>query len=438
MTTTTPADELIEVESLRVGMFVVMDSGWMSHPFPLSNFKLSTPDQIATIRSLGIKSVRWDRNLSDPAPPAEPAADADTRSQRNAEPPRQVAGRSDLPELAAESAPIDERALRAQRLARQRAALVQCERQFNEAASAYKQATALVASDPEAARVQLEALTNQLLDKVLIEQDLCIRLLRDNTGGKAATHTLNVSIIALLLARQFGLSERDMHDLSMGAMLHDVGKIDMPERLHHLDQKFSPADLRAYQGHVALGLARGQKMGLSAGVMQVIAQHHEMADGSGFPLKVGSERMSDAARIVAMVNAYDTMCNPQIAAQALTPHEALALMFTRGKQRFDTALLGAFIKMMGVYPAGSTVQLTDERFAVVVSVNPARPMKPRVITHDVKVPREEALAFDIGDAPGLGIRRSIKPQLLPTPVLHYLAPRQRVVYYFEPAELAAA
>lgn len=467
-----PTDEMIDVQALRVGMYVRLDGGWLAHPFPLSNFKLSSAEQIATIRALGVKTVRWDRKLSDATPtPSTPSTASEPASPmvRAEAPPRvepltapaarpvqRAAARNTAvaefaqalgvsvddaldDALAIDPAePLDERALQAKRLARQRASLAACERQFNEAASAFKQAASLISSAPEQAKAAVEQLSAKLLDKMLGEQDLCIRLLRDTAGGKASAHTLNVGIISMLLGRSFGLSELELQDLGVGAMLHDVGKIDLPERLHHPDDQFTPAELKAYQEHVALGLARGRKMGLSTGVMQVIAQHHEMADGSGFPLKIGSERMSDPARIVAMVNAYDTLCNPQRSARALTPHEALALMFTQGKKRFDTALLGAFIKLMGVYPAGSIVQLTDERFAVVVSVNAARPLKPRVMVHDPKVPRDEALVFDIGEQPGLGIRRGVKPDQLPTPTLHYLAPRQRVVYYFEPAHIAEA
>lgn len=460
MTTDTRADQLIDVQALRIGMFVRLGGGWMAHPFPLSNFKISTPDQLATLRALGVTQVRWDPRLSDiePAgvalpgtPPAAPSAapSAAPLAAARQEPAHPVTTAAATPAGAAASkprptleellgveptaAPASEADLQAQRLSRQRASLVHCERQFNEAASAYKQATSIILSDPQDAKVQLEALSNNLLDKMLSEPDLCIRLLRDTAGGKAATHTLNVSVLSMLLGRNFGLSETDLFDLGVGALLHDIGKIDLPERLHHPDERFSPAELKAYQEHVVLGLARGQKMGLRAGVMQVIAQHHEMADGSGFPLKLGSERMSDAARIVALVNAYDTLCNPQLSTRAITPHEALATMFTHAKKRFDPALLGTFIKMMGVYPAGSTVQLTDDRFAVVVSVDSARPLKPRVFVHDAKVARDAALIVDLGDQPGLGIRRGVKPEQLPLPTLHYLAPRQRVVYYFEPA-----
>jgi putative nucleotidyltransferase with HDIG domain len=269
---------------------------------------------------------------------------------------------------------------------------------------------------------------------MLVEQDLCIRLLSDAAGDKASAHALNVTIISLLMGRSFGLSEADMLDLGVGAMLHDIGKIDLPDRVRHREDHFGGSELKHYEEHVAHGVVHGRKMGLTPGAMLVIAQHHEHADGSGFPLHLNTDRMTAAARIVALVNRYDNLCNPNVASKALTPHESVSLMFTQGKTKFDTAILGAFIRMMGVYPAGSTVQLTDDRYALVVSVNSSRPLRPRVLVFDAAVPREEALILDLETAQGIGIRRSIKPlQLVPT-ALEYLAPRPRVAYFFEPME----
>ena len=178
--------------------------------------------------------------------------------------------------------------------------------------------------------------------------------------------------------------------------------------------------------------------------MLVIAQHHENADGSGFPQRINMDRMSTAARIVALVNRFDGLCNPLIASKAMTPHEALSLMFAQGRNRFDSTMLNAFIRMMGVYPPGSAVQLTDDRYALVVAVNSSRPLKPRVMIHDAKVPRDEALILNLEVHPDLGIRRSLKPQQLPRAALDYLSPRARVAYFFEsvapvttPGELAA-
>src|SRR5205814_3324149 len=148
-------------------------------------------------------------------------------------------------------------------------------------------------------------------------------------------------------------------------------------------------------------------------------------------LKLGSERMTPASSIVALVNRYDNLCNPQSAAKALTPHEALSLLFAQGKNRYDTAILGAFIKMMGVYPPGSVVQLTDDRLAIVVGVNSSRPLRPRVAVHDPRVPADEAAIVDLERPPALGIRRSIRAAALPPDAQAALSPRQRVAYFFE-------
>ena len=141
--------------------------------------------------------------------------------------------------------------------------------------------------------------------------------------------------------------------------------------------------------------------------------------------------MSAPARIVAIVNRYDNLCNPPPRVPALTPHEAVSTLFAQGRNKFDAAVLGAFIRMMGVYPAGSLVQLTDDRFAMVVGVNSSRPLKPRVLVHEARVPRSEALFLNLEEAHNVGIRRSLVAAKLPTATLEYLDPRPRVAYFFE-------
>ncbi|MEY4562269.1 MAG: hypothetical protein RLZZ618_1546 [Pseudomonadota bacterium] len=413
---------LIDVQLLRIGMYIHLDMGWMSHPFPLSSFKIVSADQIATIRGLGKPRVRWSPERSDaPAPPAAPAdglpkpADATAADAAPAESPQAAKAR-----IAREA------------LAAQRAALQLCERQFAEATQACRSMTDLVSAQPTVARDQAQALAGAFVTKMLGPEDMCIRLLTDAAGDKASMHAVNVAVISLLMGRTFGLPESDMVDLGVGALLHDIGKTEIPERVRHKEDGFTAAENSLYQEHVAHGVSLARKMGLQPGATMVIAQHHEHADGSGFPLKLNSDRMTTGARIVSLINRYDNMCNPTIPSRALTPHEALSLLFAQGKNRYDTAILGAFIRMMGVYPPGSTVQLTDDRFGVVVSVNSSRSLKPRVVVHDPKVPREEALLLDLETQGHLGIRRSLKPQQLPPETLKYLAPRTRVTYFFEP------
>ena len=445
----------IDVQALRVGMFVHLDVGWMSHPFPLSSFRITTPAQVATIRSLGLARVRWSPQDSDLSlldggaltaaakRPASAAANDDGASgggavaaagaSEEAEAPPEPATEPGRLEPAALSPEEGARIARQIRLEAQREAQKLCERQYGEASRACRQTLELVAARPAEARAQAESLARALVDKMIDAREICIRILAEGAADKASMHAMNVGIISLLMGRCFGFSAEEIQDLGVGAMLHDIGKLELPVRLRHREDNFSPSELRVYQEHVETGLVQAKRMGLSPGATAVIAQHHEHADGSGFPAGLNSDRMTMAARIVALVNRYDNLCNPRLPARALTPHEALSLLFAQGRSKYDTSILGAFIKMMGVYPPGSTVQLTDDRYATVVAVNSSRPLKPSVLVHDPAVPREEALVLDLERAVGLGIRRSIKPQQLPPTALDYLALSPRIAYFFEPA-----
>ncbi len=403
--------ETIEVSALNVGMLIHLDGGWMSHPFPRSSFKISSLDQIATLRSLGLQRVRWTPS-DTPVPAADKplppdvtvdrrgsAADRRQRLEVKAAPPQSLNGG---------------------------------ERQFSEAAKASRRVFDHVAAQPAEARLIAEGLTRGLVDKMMGADDMCIQLLGQTAGDRVSNHAVNVSVLSLLMGRYFALCESDMLDLGLGALLHDVGKSELPDRYRHREDHFNMAEISLYESHVASGSVHAQRLGLSDGASTIIAQHHECSDGRGFPLGLTTERTHMLARIVALVNTYDNLCNPTNVAQSITPHEAVAHLFTQNHKQFDTAILGAFIKMMGVYPAGSVVQLTDDRYALVVGVNSSRTLRPRVIVHDPKVPRDVAGVLDLETVPGLGIRRSLKPSALPDSVLAYLELQPRMNYFFEP------
>ena len=402
----------IAVDKLQVGMFIHLDGGWLSHPFPLSSFRITGAEQIAVIRRLGLAQVRWnpDKSLLAGADGAAPPPAAQAQAG------------------AAETAARRHREL----LALQREAQQQCEHQFGEAAHAWHEAWSAATARPAEARDKANALAQAMVDKLVLGGDVGIRLVAGAAGEHAAAHALNVSVVALLLARSLGLAPEEMLDLGLGALMHDAGKIELPERVRHADPGIGAADLAAYRDHVAKGVVLGRRMGLSEGALAVLAQHHEHADASGFPQRLGGERIALTARIVALVDRYDNLCNPPSRVPPLTPHEAVSMLFAQGRARYDSIVLNVFIRMMGVYPAGSLVQLTDDRYALVVGVNSTRPLKPRVLVHDPGVPRDEALLLDLEHTPDVGVRRSLSAGKLPAPALEYLDPRPRVRYYFEP------
>lgn len=424
------SSQLIDVGQLRRGLFIQLDLGWMDHPFPRGSFKITSSDQIRTIRALGLTQVRYFPDRSDPE---EPPSDFGAVSG---------SGETRADDAAQHRLQAEARALQAQRqqqLAAQQASLQRCEQRFGELVQLYQRVVEEAPGRPVAMREQCEALVARCVAEILVDGEATIRLLSEGAGESQATHPANTMVLALLLGRALGLPAHGLTELGIAALLHDLGKQQLPVHLRMRDERHKPEEMAVYRSHVRESVQTGRRMGLSAWALQAIAQHHEMADGSGFPAGLRGEDMSTGGKVLALVNRYDRLCNPPATAQALTPHEALALTFARHKACFDAEVLGAFIRMMGVYPPGSVVQLTNERYALVVAVNSSRPLKPRVLVHDPAVPPEQALILDLEAAPEQGIRRSLKPAQLPAGARAYLAPVSRVRCFYEhqlPARVA--
>jgi len=413
----------IDVGALRVGLYVYLDLGWMQHPFAVNSFKITSQEQIDSIVKLGLNRIRWSPENSDPEIPATMPdalnAKGDTQ-QRNT-----------LSQTATTiAAAIADGAQRRRRLlVQQREALAVCENGFADANRAYRATLEAVPVRPEAARTQAEQAVANMVGQLLEHDESAIRLLSENAGEKASLHAVNVAALSLLLGKQLGHDPATLVELGLGALLHDVGKLALPERLRWQDA----GEQELYETHVAHGIAYSRTMHLGDVALAIVAQHHELADGSGFPEQLGGAAIHPLARIVALVNRYDKLSNAANPAEALTPHETMSLIYARMRGHYDSGVMMPFIRMMGVYPPGSVIELSDGRFALVVSVNARRPLRPQIIIHEPRIARDEALIVDIEDLPELGIRRSLKPLQLPRAAFDYLSPRNRICYYFERA-----
>lgn len=420
---------LIDINQLRVGMYIQLDVGWMHHPFPTSSFKVANTGQIELLRSLGLQQVRYLPAKSDVVASDSPSA---TPEDQVAQPEEPVAVAPDATSGGLYS-------IRAKRLASlallkaQRLSLEQCDQRFADATREYQRLAAKAPAEPRQAREHADTLVASCVADVLDNGDSAIRLLSQGVGVQPALHPVNVMVLSLLLGKALGTDGDGLHGIGVAALLHDLGKQALPFHVAEPATAQVAADRKRYESHVAESVNLAKRMGLPGPVLVAIAQHHEMADGSGFPLALHAEDLSRPGQIVALVNHYDRMCNPLHGASALTPHESLSVIFAQHKARFDAVVLGAFIRMMGVYPPGSVVQLVNDRYALVISVNSARPLRPRVLVHDSRVPKDEALVVDLENVPELGIRRSLRPSQLPRDALDYLSPRQRICYFFERA-----
>jgi HD-GYP domain-containing protein (c-di-GMP phosphodiesterase class II) len=220
-------------------------------------------------------------------------------------------------------------------------------------------------------------------------------------------------------------------EMGVGAMLHDIGLTEIPDRIARkpvIESNKAERNLRAT--HVELGMALGRRIGLSEHSLAVVAQHHECNDGSGYPLGLKGSEMSTAAKVVALVNFYDNLCNPADMDRAMTPHEALSYMFAQCRSKFDAQALQLLIRSLGVHPPGSILLLSNQALAVVTSVNPKKPLRPWVLVYDENVPKDQALTLNLEQEPQLSVIKTIRPGQLSPKVSAYLSLRKRVTYYF--------
>jgi len=316
-------------------------------------------------------------------------------------------------------------------LSEQQTSLDRCELQFGEVSRQLRSVLQSAKSNPVQAREAAVAQVGAMVGHVHGIKDVAIRLLSEKAGQETTLHAMNVSVLAILLARAMRFDEAQLGVVGLGALLHDIGKLELPDRLRWRDDNAPAVERRLFQGHAAQGVTLAKKMGLAPEVIAIIGQHHEHVDGTGYPSGLKGEKISLPARVVAVVNQYDNLCNPGNPAQALTPHDALAVIFARQRDAFDASVLAGFIRMMGVYPPGSVLQLNDERYAIVVSVNADRPLKPSIVIHERDVPADDALVVNLEHHPEIGIQRAVKPLQLPRAVFDYLSPRKRMCYFFE-------
>lgn len=416
--------EWVDVSQLRLGMFIDLDLGWLAHPFPSSRFKISSVKQIAVIRDLGVKQVRY------------VSARSDTDAIASAEwlPSPSTGQTNDPSSTQASDSGSEESRQHQQRvkfLEAQKQSLIVCERRFAEAARQSKSVMDQVMTNPQMAADLCHGLIRGYVDELSCDGEIAIRLLSQNMGSGVSTHPVNVTVLCLLLGRALGLNQNEIRDLGVAATLHDMGKLELPTRVHEFEENFSPFDLKHYQSHVELGGLMAERMSLSEAAKTAIAQHHELEDGSGFPLRAKGGQISLLSKILVLVNRYENLCNPGHSGTAMTPHEALALIFAQFKSQFDEKVLSSFIRMMGIYPPGSIIEFLDGRHALVVSVNSSRPFRPRVIVYDPLTPKSEALILDLEQAPEVKIRRSLKPSSLPSAAWDYFLPRKHIRYFFE-------
>lgn len=415
-------DFYIDIDQLKVGLFIHLDLGWMNHSFATSNFKVKDAGQIATIKQMGLKRLRYDPSRSDYDPMA---------SNENLTPTSQIVRAEDAINLANSAASIKQTD-RNERLKKLHFALDESEKKFIVARNIAQECTRDILVNSVQSIERAADLINDMVESTLSESDIVIHSINGNRSTDSSfLHCLNVSVLSMIMAKSLSISEEETRILGVSALFHDIGKAEVPDKVRLKKEPLNPAEQSFFELHCEFGMRMAKKVGLSDRIANIILEHHEFMDGSGYPAGKKGDELDRLSRIVAMVNSYDNLCNPSNPYLAKTPYESLVHMFTQGRSKYDQALLKRMIKFLGVYPPGSIVQLTNGVHGIVISVNPNAPLRPYVLLHDPTVKREAPTILDLREEPSVSISICMRPNQLPKEALEYLNPRKRVSYYVD-------
>jgi HD-GYP domain-containing protein (c-di-GMP phosphodiesterase class II) len=403
----------IHPSQLKIGLFVWLNIPWDDHPFLYNKFRISSEEQIAQIQGLGLEEIHFFPNkstvepgpLDKSAPPSEPSA---TRT-------------TSIPVV---GAPDEKR----ERLRQQKEAAARAERGWERAAATAREAIIGLANNPKHAGELISDLSRETASLISRNEEVLLHLLGEKRGDGLHFHALNVMTLSMLLGKVMGLSEPELAELSMGAVAHDAGKARIP--LHVLETRVRARhEEEFYRQHPSYGVEMARESGVFGPMaLAIISDHHEFLDGSGFPQ--GKRNLSLPVRIVALVNRYDRLCGPESPQQrGMMPSEALANLYSKEADKFDGKLLSTLVRLLGVYPPGTLVQLNDGSLGLVVSPG-SDSLKPKVLIYSPEQTREEAPVVDLGEVTDLKIIEALRPASLPADVLEWLSPRQRLSYFF--------
>jgi HD-GYP domain-containing protein (c-di-GMP phosphodiesterase class II) len=220
------------------------------------------------------------------------------------------------------------------------------------------------------------------------------------------SRSLGTSVWCATFGRHLGLEISSLEALALGGLLLDVGKTRLPVELLHKSGPLNPQERQQMEKHVNIGvqiLADSQETpdgeAIPLEVLQMVAAHHERADGSGYPQGLENDAIPLFGRIASIVDSYDAMTSksPFGHSEPMTPHEAVTELYELSEKKYQAELIEQFIQAVGIYPTGSLVELSTGEVGAVVAVNGLKRLRPEIVLllDKNKQPLSEFIAMDL-------------------------------------------
>ncbi len=356
----------IRVENLEVGMFISdFNTPYLSHPFLPNQRRVGGAADIDRMLRCGMKEVMIDTSRGRDSSKALGLREVDRQVEKDML--EDLQGEDEAPLLAPDAIPLARELPRARRVYQDARQVVKD--QFEDVRTGHP-------VDGEGAHETVK----DLVDSIFRNRNALLSLSRIKSFDEYTfNHSINVAVLALNLAVHMGILDQELQRLGVGAVLHDLGKVRMPDGLIQKPGRFSDTEYAVVKTHAA----HGAKLILDAGNLPkecaaVPMNHHERYDGTGYPRSLTGLKVGKFGLITGIADVYDAMTTNRPYQKGMPPDVALRMTYQWAGTHFHPIYVRKFIQCLGIFPVGTVVALDSDEVAVVVRQNRGELLRPWV------------------------------------------------------------
>ncbi|MCL1048424.1 DUF3391 domain-containing protein [Shewanella abyssi] len=391
-------DVKLPLSQLSVGLTIKLPLLWTNHPFVFNQFVIETVAQIELIKSLNISYVYLIAGKAlDTMIAAQPAVAAVEKSAEEYAKERLLALRKSL------------------RASQQR---------FQKCGVECRTAFSKIGAEPEGAYRSAATLVEILMDHLKETPTPHLALVSSGEESAITEHGVSVAVLSMMLGSLLECTDSQLRDMGMGALFHDIGKRKVPDVIRRKKSNLSDHEVNFLKMHPKFGYDMMTRQNLfPEAVLDIVLHHHEWADGSGYPHGLKGASIAFTTQIVALANDFELLLK---GAGQRSPQVALGYLFKNRAGKHEPRLISALVKVLGIYPPGTLVLLSNSQVAKVL-VTTSIVKQPHVLACD-ESGDNSSVRYLINE--DVSIEKVIKIDDLSKMALKILDPSADISFYF--------